>query len=85
MSSNKSSATNNGSPKIAAIIPAYNEEKRIAEVLKAIKNVPLIDETIVVDDGSTDKTESVAKNQNVTVLRSEKNGGKGAALKFGIS
>ncbi|MGC8981459.1 MAG: glycosyltransferase family 2 protein [Minisyncoccia bacterium] len=47
---------------ISCIIPAYNEEKRIKDVIEAIKNSKLIDEIIVVSDGSTDNTYEMAKN-----------------------
>ena len=56
--------------KISCIIPAYNEESTIINVLKTIKKVRTIDEIIVVDDGSDDRTYECAKSQNVTVIRS---------------
>lgn len=63
------------------IIPAYNEEKRIGAVVGESKK--FIDDIVVVDDGSTDKTHIAAKNNGVTVLRHEINLGKGAALTTG--
>ncbi|MEW6188667.1 MAG: glycosyltransferase family 2 protein [Actinomycetota bacterium] len=72
-------------PKIAVIIPAYNEEERISSVLSEVMKVPLIDEIIVVNDGSTDGTaNAVKKHRDVTLINSETNRGKGAALKMGI-
>jgi glycosyltransferase involved in cell wall biosynthesis len=70
--------------KISAIIPAYNEEGRISRVLEAVTSSPLLDEIVVVDDGSTDKTYEEAKSFLVKVIKREKNGGKGAALKTGL-
>ncbi|MDO8885453.1 glycosyltransferase family 2 protein [Candidatus Oleimmundimicrobium sp.] len=71
--------------KIALIIPAYNEAKRIGLVLDEAIKVQLIDEIIVVDDGSTDDTAEVAKKyKRVKVINREENGGKGAALSTGI-
>ncbi len=71
--------------KISCIIPAYNEESTIINVLKNIKKVRTIDEIIVVDDGSNDRTYECAKSENVTVIRHTKNSGKGAAIKTGFS
>lgn len=67
--------------KIFAIIPAYNEEKRINKVIKETKKY--VDNVIVVDDGSKDKTKDVAKKGKAVVLRHLVNLGKGAALKTG--
>ena len=60
-------------------IPAYNEEKMIANVVKESLNFG--DEVIVVDDGSDDNTKTEAKNAGAYVIRHEKNAGKGAAMK----
>ena len=66
---------------IYVIIPAKDEEKHIKDVIsntkKYIKNI------IVVDDGSDDKTSSIAKQSGAIVLRHSINLGKGAALKTG--
>ena len=64
-----------------AIIPAYNEEKNIANIVKKTKKY--VDYAIVVDDGSRDKTTEVAKKAGAIVLRHTINLGKGAALKTG--
>ena len=73
---------------ITILIPAFNEEKNIAlvikDTLKLSKKYPL--EVIVVDDGSTDKTAIVAKVSGATkVISHKKNMGKGAAVKTGIN
>ena len=65
------------------IIPACNEEKRIAGVLRRIKAVSRNYETIVVDDGSTDRTAEIAEEEKATVLRMAKNTGKGNACMEG--
>lgn len=71
--------------KVAAIIPAYNEEKTIGGVLDALRDVRLVDEIIVVSDGSTDRTVSVAgQYQNITLVELPKNLGKAAALIEGV-
>ena len=68
--------------RILAVIPAYNEQRTIAEVvLKAEKHV---DEVVVVDDGSSDLTGEIARRMGATVLRHETNRGKGAALRTGF-
>ncbi len=63
------------------IIPAYNEELRIAEVIKKAKKYTK--NIIIVDDGSKDKTYETAKKEKTEVLRHVINLGKGAALKTG--
>jgi len=69
---------------IAAIIPAYNEERTIAQVVNVVKKHHLIDTTIVVSDGSTDETANVAREQEVKVIELEDNIGKGGAMKVGV-
>jgi UDP-N-acetylglucosamine---dolichyl-phosphate N-acetylglucosaminyltransferase len=69
--------------KAYAIIPARNEEKHIAEVIKgALQQLPK-EQIIVVDDGSNDATGEIAEKEKVIVLRHIVNLGKGAALKTG--
>ncbi len=52
---------------VSVLIPAYNEEKTITDVIMAAKECEVVDEIIVIDDGSTDSTYEKA----------EKTGGKG--------
>ena len=63
------------------IIPAYNEQKHIGPVVKSAKS--FVDNVVVVDDGSRDKTSEVAEKSRVTVLKHVVNLGKGSALKTG--
>ena len=68
--------------KTVVIIPAFNEEKRIENVLSQIKNHS--DEIIVIDDGSEDNTFKIINNDSeVIALQHDINLGKGAALKTG--
>lgn len=71
--------------KIKTLIPAFNEEKTIGPIIEVLNEVSLIDEIIVVDDGSSDNTFQVAKSKGATVIKLSKNKGKGAALQKGIS
>ena len=64
-----------------AVVPAYNEEKNVAGIIKKAKKYA--DNVVVVDDGSSDKTREVCEKADVIVLRHMINLGKGAALKTG--
>ena len=69
------------STEILAIIPAFNEEQRIAPVVKgAMKHLPVL----VIDDGSQDSTFRVAQESGAKVLQQVPNQGKGAALRKGF-
>jgi glycosyltransferase involved in cell wall biosynthesis len=71
---------------VSAIIPAYNEGKRIAGVLDAVVGNPDVMEILVVDDGSSDDTRDVVRRYpSVTLVAQGENQGKGAAICAGIS
>src|ERR1035437_777351 len=76
--------------KLSIIIPVYNEEKTIIEILERVKKeeIPGVEkEIIVVDDGSTDATRQKLKNikdNNFKIFFHEKTGGKGSAVRTGI-
>lgn len=70
--------------KIAAIVPAFNEEKSVGQVLKIILDSQIFDQVIAVDDGSTDQTSEAARRAGAEVLRLEKNLGKGQAMAKGV-
>jgi len=69
-------------PKVTCIVPAYNEAGRIENVLPILINSPLINEIIVVDDGSNDGTGEVVRKSfpNLKVIRKAKNEGKANAM-----
>jgi glycosyltransferase involved in cell wall biosynthesis len=66
---------------VVAIVPAHNEERRIAAVIFGAQ--PFIP-VVVVDDGSTDRTARIAEAAGAVVLRQARNQGKGAALRTGF-
>src|SRR5687767_14722760 len=67
---------------VAALIPAYFEENRIGEVAR--RTCAQLDHVLVIDDGSTDRTEAEAREAGAEVIRHPHNQGKGAAIKTGL-
>ncbi|HTD65114.1 MAG TPA: glycosyltransferase family 2 protein [Candidatus Limnocylindria bacterium] len=70
--------------KVSAIIAAYNEEDTIVEVIRAVEGHPLVDEIIVVDDGSADATSERARTTLAKVITLEVNQGKAGAMSTGV-
>ena len=64
--------------RVIALIPAYNEAARVGAVVARARAE--VNEVVVVDDGSNDETTATAREAGATVLRHEKNRGKGAAI-----
>jgi glycosyltransferase involved in cell wall biosynthesis len=71
-------------PDVTIIIPAYNEEEGITDVITQLKELSRNYEILVIDDGSTDNTCKLATDTGVKVIRHPYNKGYGAALKTGI-
>jgi glycosyltransferase involved in cell wall biosynthesis len=77
--------------KLSVIIPVYNEEETVGEILARVLALDVDKEIIVVDDGSTDGTGNVlaqaaAKDpETVIVIKMDTNRGKGAAVRAGIA
>ncbi len=67
---------------LIAVIPAYNEVKRVGHVVGAAR--AHVDSVIVVDDGSTDGTSGAAASAGARVIRHAQNSGAGAATMTGI-
>jgi len=67
------------------VVPAYNEAGRISSVLRPVVASELVDDVIVVDDGSDDGTSEEAGLFPVQVVKLPENRGKGAALDYGVS
>lgn len=73
---------------LSVVIPAYNEAHTLLQIIERVRaaRVPLKKEIIVVDDGSTDGTSQILSViSDIIVLRSERNRGKGAALRRGFA
>ncbi len=73
---------------LSVIIPVFNEQKTIAELLKKVYEVPLEKEIIVVNDASTDDTlavvQSLKEEYGLRIFSHTVNQGKGAAIRTGI-
>jgi glycosyltransferase involved in cell wall biosynthesis len=75
---------------VSVIVPAYNEEATIEDVLRRVAQQPLNIETIVVDDGSVDGTAAVVRRlldegmPRLSLLEHDGNRGKSAAVRTGI-
>ena len=75
----------NSGQTISVVIPAMNEEKGIGKVIKGVRDVLGGDcEIIIVNDGSRDSTEKVAREAGATVVNHPYNLGNGAAVKSGL-
>jgi glycosyltransferase involved in cell wall biosynthesis len=67
---------------VAAVIPAYLEEKHIAEVVR--RTLAQLPNVVVVDDGSPDRTADEARSAGADVIVHEQNRGKGESIKTGF-
>jgi len=75
--------------KLSVIIPVYNEQKTLAEIVQKVLETPFEKEVILVDDGSTDQSPEILKqlavdHDEIRVFSQAFNQGKGAALKRGF-
>ncbi|MCX6815953.1 MAG: glycosyltransferase [Candidatus Aenigmarchaeota archaeon] len=74
-------------PSVSILIPAYNEEKNIANTIRCVKKLIYPKgklEVMVIDDGSTDRTYEIAKKLGIRVLRKQNQGKKAFALNYGL-
>lgn len=70
--------------RVSAIIAAYNEEQTLTEVITALRASALVDEIVVVSDGSTDRTVEIAREHGVKTIALAENAGKGFAMRVGV-
>lgn len=73
---------------LSVVVPCYNEEATIKELLTRVLDSPWVAEVIVVDDGSTDATRQLVASlcdPRIQVLEQPRNMGKGAALRRGFA
>jgi glycosyltransferase involved in cell wall biosynthesis len=77
------SAMKTSEMKTAAVIPAFNAEKKVGQVVSGLYR--LVDHVIVVDDGSKDRTAEIAAQVGAEVLDHSQNRGLGAALQTGFT
>jgi dolichol-phosphate hexosyltransferase len=74
--------------RLGVIVPAFNEEPTIGRLLEHVLAQPCVQEVVLVDDGSRDRTYEVAsglRDQRLIVLRHDTNRGKGAAIRTGLA
>lgn len=77
----------NKQSKVTIVMPCFNEELTIGEIIKRVLREECVGELIIVDDGSTDETlRNIEKirNKRVRVLKNKKNSGKGYSIRRGI-
>jgi len=72
-------------PKICIIIPTYNEELAIGNVVKEFINQRFVKYVIIVDNNSSDDTVEIAKNQGATVITKNENKGYSHSLVLGLN
>lgn len=77
---------------VSLIIPVLNEEKTLVTIIDKCSSQPVIKQLVIVNDGSTDNTRNILdkiikKNSKplITILHHERNMGKGAAIKTGLT
>ena len=71
--------------RVAVVIPAKNEQARIAATVQGAVSIPGVDLVLVVDDGSTDATAAAAHEAGAVVIQHARNRGKGAAMQSGAA
>src|SRR5438046_723509 len=70
--------------KVTVVIPAFNEQTTLRELLPQVKSLPGVAEILVINDGSTDATRDVSEQAGARVLSHPLCRGNGAAVKTGL-
>jgi glycosyltransferase involved in cell wall biosynthesis len=74
--------------KLSVIIPCFNEKETIQEIVQEVKAVGIVDEIVIVDDGSTDGTREILRSMTadpqICIVYHDVNQGKGAAVRTGF-
>ncbi|AWE41564.1 MULTISPECIES: glycosyltransferase [unclassified Actinobaculum] len=70
---------------VAVVIPAKDEADRIEATIRAARTIPHVDLVVVVDDGSSDNTQEIARAAGATTVRHSANRGKAAAMESGAA
>lgn len=73
---------------LSVVVPCYNEEATISDLLEQVLASPWVHEVVVVDDGSTDRSREILRNLSMPSVRVQfqpHNMGKGAALRTGFA
>ncbi|WP_435300649.1 glycosyltransferase family 2 protein [Timonella sp. A28] len=71
--------------RVAVVIPAKDEARRIAATVRSAKAIPHVDLVLVVDDGSEDNTQDIAREAGAVVVRHSHNRGKASAMETGAA
>ena len=71
--------------RVAVVVPAKDEARRIAATVRAARAIPHVDLVLVVDDGSQDATQHIARDAGAVVVRHPHNRGKSAAMETGAA
>ncbi len=78
-------ASPNSAPRVSAVVPARDERATLEGVLRPLLSHPLVEEVIVVDDGSTDGTAALARRLGATVISLPAPSGKSEAMARGVA
>ena len=71
-------------PKIFVIIPTYNEEENVESVIKDYKNQKFVEEVVIVDNHSSDRTVELSKSCGATVITKDENKGFADSCSVGM-